>query len=195
MKRMMIALSLFFVMEMANLVSAQNINININLDKQPAWGPVGYDYVEYYYVPDLNIYYDVINSLFYYYSRGSWVSGQYLPSDYRKYDFYNLYKVVINERQPWLQNKAHKKAYSHYKGDKTQEPIRYSSNSRYNDSKNNNRKWVDANHNNGKPSNNQQSAHVNKNQDHKQNNKTPQSNSNRNNQSDNKNTKGNSGRR
>lgn len=145
MKKMMTALSLFFVMGLATPVSAQNININvnINLDKQPAWGPTGYDYVEFYYIPDLNVYYDVVNSLFYYYSSSRWISAQYLPSNYRKYDLYNLYKIVVNERTPWLNNKTHKKSYAQYKGDKTQEPIRYSNNSRYNDSKGNNRGWAE----------------------------------------------------
>ncbi|MCC8155542.1 MAG: hypothetical protein LIP01_16020 [Tannerellaceae bacterium] len=32
-----------------------NVNININLDKQPAWGPVGYQYVDFYYFPDINV--------------------------------------------------------------------------------------------------------------------------------------------
>jgi len=55
-----------------------------------------------------------------------------------------MYKIVLNEKQPWLKNKTHKKSYIQYKGDKTQEPIRYSNNSRYDNSKGNNRKWAEA---------------------------------------------------
>lgn len=183
----MIALSLFFVMGLANPASAQNININvnINLDKQPSWGPSGYDYAEFYYMPDLNIYYDVINSLFYYYSGGAWTSNQYLPYGYRKYDFYNMYKVVINERQPWLNNKTHKKSYSHYKGDKTQEPIRFSNNTKYNTSKDNNRRWVEPggntsnNQNKGSQPNNNSSNNKNQNtQNNNQNKQQPNNNNN-----------------
>ncbi|MDH6309859.1 hypothetical protein M2451_002230 [Dysgonomonas sp. PFB1-18] len=142
MKKIIIAISLFFATGLISLAPAQNINININLDKQPSWGPTGYDYAGYYYIPDLNVYYDIANSLFYYLSGSNWISNQYLPDRYRKYDLYSMYKVVINEQQPWSQNKTHKKSYSQYKGDRTQEPIRYSNNSKYDTSKNNNRSWV-----------------------------------------------------
>lgn len=166
MKKLVIALSLFFVMGLASPVSAQNINININVnvDKQPSWGPVGYDYAEYYYFPDLNIYYDVASSLFYYLTSGNWTSHQYLPDKYRKYDLYNMYKVVLNDPQPWVNNKTHKKSYSQYKGDKTQESIRYSSNSKYDTSKNNNRRWVETGKNNNQPTTNNNQSTTNKKQ-------------------------------
>lgn len=31
------------------------INANINIGNQPLWGPVGYDYVDYYYMPDIDV--------------------------------------------------------------------------------------------------------------------------------------------
>jgi len=145
MKKLLIAISLFFIVELAAPAMAQNININVNLGNQPAWGPTGYDYAGYYYFPDINVYFDVNNSLFYYLTGSKWISNQYLPSNYRKYDLYNMYKVVINDNQPWQQNKTHKKSYSQYKNDRTQEPIRYSNNSKYSESKNNTRSWVNTN--------------------------------------------------
>ncbi|MFV0537568.1 MAG: hypothetical protein ACK5M3_09370 [Dysgonomonas sp.] len=158
MKKLIIALSLFFAIGIANPAGAQNININVNVDKQPAWGPTGYDYAEFYYFPDINIYFDVNSSVFHYLSGSKWVSNQYLPSKYSKYDLYNMYKVVVNDKQPWLQNKNHKKSYSAYKGNKTQQAIRYSSNSKYSNSKNNDRNWVNmndfSNNNKGKNTNN-----------------------------------------
>lgn len=153
MKKLILTISLFFAVSMSSLVMAQNINININVDRQPAWGPSGYDYAGYYYFPDLNIYFDVGNSLFYYLTGSKWISSQYLPDKYRKYDLYTMYKAVINDQQPWLKNKDHKKTYSQYKGDKTQEAIRYSNNSKYSDSKNNNRQWVNTNQSNRANSN------------------------------------------
>ena len=33
-------------------------HISINIDKQPAWGPYGYDCAAFYYMPEINIYYD-----------------------------------------------------------------------------------------------------------------------------------------
>ncbi len=158
MKKLIIALSLFFAMGIANPATAQNININTNLDKQPAWGPAGYDNAEFYYFPDINIYFDVNSSVFHYLSNSKWVSNQYLPSRYSKYDLYSMYKVVMNDKQPWLKNKSHKKSYYTYKGNKTQQAIRNSDNSKYNASKKNERSWVkksnSANNNKGKNNNN-----------------------------------------
>lgn len=180
MKRLILTISLFFAVSISGFVVAQNINININLDKQPSWGPSGYDYAGYYYFPDINIYFDVSNSLFYYLSGSKWVSNQYLPDKYRKYDLYSMYKAVINDQQPWLNNKNHKKTYSQYKGDKTQEAIRYSSNSKYSTSKDNNRQWVNTNQPNRTNSNSNQKNNSNNNRNNDNRNSGKQSNNNSN---------------
>lgn len=142
-----------------NQIQAQNVTVNVNVNSQPSWGPSGYDYAGYYYFPDLNIYFDVNNSLFYYLSGSNWISNQYLPDKYRQYDLYSLYKVVINDSKPWSNNKTHKKSYSGYKKDKTQTSIRYSNDSKYSTSKQNNRAWVNtsANSSNNKGNNNSNS--------------------------------------
>lgn len=145
MKKFLFALGLFFAIGLTYPATAQNISININVDKQPSWGPTGYDCANFYYFPDINIYFDVNNALFYFLSGKAWISDQYLPNKYSKYDLYNIYKVVVNEQQPWLQNKNHKKEYAVYKGNKTQESIRYSNESKYSNSKNNKKNWVNNN--------------------------------------------------
>ncbi len=120
-----------------------NLFAQRNIDRQPAWGPIGYERVDYYYLPDLNIYYDVTNALFYFLSGGRWVSAAYLPERYRAFDLYSLYKVVINnERNPWNNNNIHKKKYKNYKKDKTQVPIRFSTDAKYNRSKENVKAWA-----------------------------------------------------
>lgn len=163
MKKLIIILSLFITCGLNNIANSQNVNVNINIGSQPAWGPTGYDYAGYYYFPDLNIYFDVNSALFYYLSGSNWISNQYLPDKYRKYDLYSLYKVVVNDSQPWKKNKNHKKEYSKYKGDKTQTPIRYSSDSRYNSSKNNTNVWVDTNRNQNNKQQNNKGNNSNKN--------------------------------
>lgn len=163
MKKIILLLSIVFAASLFTNTSAQNINININLDRQPAWGPTGYDYAGYYYFPDLNIYFDIDNSLFHYLSGSKWTSGKYLPSKYSKYDFYSLYKVVINDKQPWQNNKVHKKEYSNYKNNKTQTAIRNSNDNRYSNSKNNTISWVD----NNKKTTNQKNSNNNKTENNK----------------------------
>ncbi len=128
---------------MLAVVFVCNANAQGNLAKQPAWGPEGYEVANYYYMPDLNIYYDVASALFYYLSGSSWVSSKYLPEKYKSYDLYSLYKVVINnESNPWNNNKTHKTTYKDYKKDKTQTSIRYTSDEKYNESKKNTESWV-----------------------------------------------------
>jgi hypothetical protein len=128
-----------------NALSAQNITVNVNIDRQPAWGPAGYNYAAFYYFPSINVYYDVNGELFYYPYRSRWVSSYYLPSKYYKYDFYTLYKVVLNDHpQPWIYNRSHKLSYAHYKRIRTQAAIHRTNDIRYQKAKTNNRAWTEA---------------------------------------------------
>jgi len=72
------------------------VGVNINIGDQPAWRAPGYDYVEYYYLPDIESYYYVPRHQFVYLSNGRWVFSASLPSRYRGYDLYSGYKVVVN---------------------------------------------------------------------------------------------------
>ena len=119
--------------------------ITINIDLQPAWGPIGYDYAAYYYMPEINIYYDINRSLFYYQSNNRWIGVKYLPPSYRVYDLFKIYKVVINYDNPWKYNRNHRTQYKHYRDDRTQTTIRMSNDKRYNKSWENLRPWVDPN--------------------------------------------------
>ncbi|SBV93942.1 hypothetical protein [uncultured Dysgonomonas sp.] len=160
MKKFLLAFALFIgVTSFYNTVEAQNINISINIGRQPAWGPVGYDYVGYYYFPDIDCYYDVNVGLFYYFDRGRWISARYLPYGYRNYDLYGLYKVVLNVREPWRYHHIHYRDYARYRGHRNQIVIRDSRDYRYRDSRNNRVTWYSDNrkehkYNSGRPNNN-----------------------------------------
>lgn len=104
------------------------VSININIGSQPTWGPVGYDYVEYYYLPDIEVYYYVPRRQFVYLSNGRWVFVTSLPSRYRSYNLYGGYKVVINQPRPYLNFKTHKVTYAKYKGNNGRQVIIRNSN-------------------------------------------------------------------
>jgi hypothetical protein len=106
------------------------VSVNINIGRQPLWGPVGYDYVNYYYMPDLDVYYDVPRGLFVYYDFGQWNFAASLPARYGHYDLYRSYKVVINQRDPWLRNSYYRGQYRSYRG-RYQPLIRDSRDNRY----------------------------------------------------------------
>ncbi len=106
------------------------VSVHINIGRQPVWGPVGYDYVDYYYLPDLDVYYDVPRGLFVYYDYGRWNFAASLPARYGRYDLYHSYKVVINDRDPWLRNSYYHSHYRSYRG-RYQPVIRDSRDNRY----------------------------------------------------------------
>lgn len=107
------------------------VNININIGSQPVWGPVGYDYVEYYYLPDIEAYYYVPSRQFIYLSGGNWVFTYSLPARYRSYDLYTGYKVVINQPKPYRFFSSHKLKYAGYRGNHSQVIIRNSNEPKY----------------------------------------------------------------
>lgn len=125
--------------------AAQAVSVSINIGNQPAWGPAGYDYAGYYYFPDLDIYYDVDNYLFYYLNRGRWISSRYLPYDYEQYDLYNMYKVVINQPSPWRYYRRYRTQYAPYIGSPSPVIILNSPDRRYYSSRRNRFRWVDPN--------------------------------------------------
>jgi hypothetical protein len=98
--------------------------ITINIGAQPNWGPVGYDRVDYYYLPDIDAYYSVPQRQFIYLSGRNWVFRSSLPARYRNYDLYHGYKVVVNEPRPYLRNDVHRNMYARYQGDRSQPFIR-----------------------------------------------------------------------
>lgn len=96
------------------------VSVNVNIGRPPAWGPVGYSNVGYYYLPDIEAYYDIRNGQFIYFGGGNWVRSRTLPSQYRNYDLYGGYKVVLSDyrgTRPYTYFKNHKvKYYKGYKG-------------------------------------------------------------------------------
>lgn len=75
-------------------VQAQ-VSIQVNIGSPPMWGPVDNSSARFYYIPDVEAYYDIETSMFIFYSGGVWIHHHQLPSRYRHYDLYNGYKVVL----------------------------------------------------------------------------------------------------
>jgi hypothetical protein len=92
-KLVAVVIMMFFA---SNTVHSQ-VSINVNLGMQPSWGPVGYSSVNYYYLPDVQAYYDVRATQFIFLSGGTWIRSSRLPRQYRNYDLDRGYKVVLND--------------------------------------------------------------------------------------------------
>lgn len=132
-KFIIIGISLIFTGGMQAQVS-----VNVNIGTPPLWGPSGYSDVRYYYLPDVEAYYDVKSSNFIYYSGNTWVQRSYLPKQYKNYNLYNGYKVVLTDyrgNSPYVHYKQHKIKYKKgYRG-KPQKNIGYKSDNRNHKSK------------------------------------------------------------
>ena len=123
-----LAMSMF---GMLSQVNAQ-VSVSVNISSQPLWGPVGYSHVEYYYLPQYEVYYSVPRAQFVYLDGGNWIFASALPPRFGTVNVYNTYKVVINQPTPYLYYKTHKVKYAKYKGGSyKQAVIRDSKESKY----------------------------------------------------------------
>ncbi|MBB3055959.1 hypothetical protein [Mucilaginibacter gotjawali] len=108
-----------------------SVGVGLNISSQPDWGPTGYNNAGYYYIPDIGAYYDVNAHEYIYMEHNAWVHRGYLPPRYRNYNLYGGYKVVINDRDPWLRDNDYRGRYASYRGRHDQAMIRNSRDARY----------------------------------------------------------------
>lgn len=96
--------------------SAQGqLSVNVHIGTPPSWGPSGYNGVRYYYLPDIESYYDVQNSMFIYMSGNRWIHSRNLPGRYRNYDLNRGYKVVMTDyhgNTPYVNFRDHRSRYA-----------------------------------------------------------------------------------
>jgi hypothetical protein len=139
MKLPMKKLILLFVLCTSGLLcktTYAQIKFSVNIDLQPIWGPVGYDHVEYYFLPEIDAYYYVPTQKYIFEENGSWVTRDRLPERYRGHDMYNTRKVVINEPKPYLHHQENREKYGHQNEHSNQQNIRDSHESKYFENKN-----------------------------------------------------------
>jgi hypothetical protein len=114
-KLMLLSLILAFVAITNPSIAQVKVNVNINVGTQPEWGPVGYDHVDYYFLPDIEAYYYVPQRQFIYMEGPRWVFAASLPARFGTFDLYRGYKVVINEPRPYLRHDVYRVKYAKYK--------------------------------------------------------------------------------
>lgn len=103
------------------LVSSQSnaqLSISLNLGSPAVCKDSRAQVVDYYYLPDIQSYYDVRANQYVYLERGNWIRSRTLPHYYRNYDARNGYKVALNAyhgNQP----------YSNFHNDRTRYYVGY----------------------------------------------------------------------
>ena len=113
-------LIIFGILFFLSCAASAQVSVNVNIGSPPLWGPVGYSEARYYYLPDVECYYDIESSMFIYYGGGVWIRRGHLPKRYRNYDLYSGYKVVMMDyhgNEPYLNFNTYKIKYAKgYKG-------------------------------------------------------------------------------
>jgi hypothetical protein len=89
------------------------VSVNVNIGPPPVWGPP-VTVEEYYYLPDVESYYDIRTSQFIYLNNGTWIRAKSLPSRYRSYDLNRGNVIVLHDYHgpsPYVHYKTHKVKY------------------------------------------------------------------------------------
>jgi hypothetical protein len=99
MKRLLLTL-LWAMIATLPLATRAQVFARMPVAAPPSWAPPGYTRAQYYYLPDLQVYYDVPAASFLLSYRGQWIALRQLPPMYRSYDLYAAPKVVLDYQGP-----------------------------------------------------------------------------------------------
>ena len=106
-KILCVALVSMMALALAPAAKAQ-VNVNVNVG-QPAWGPPVPQGTQFYYIPEIDGYYDLYAQQYIVFRNGQWVPVAVVDG----YDPYQFHPVVLDYRgrQPWVYVGAHRDRY------------------------------------------------------------------------------------
>lgn len=67
---------------------------------------------DYYYLPDVDAYYNVSAGCYYYNNGDSWISAAYLPGAYRDYDWRSARRFEIHEHRPFTRGDFYRSRFN-----------------------------------------------------------------------------------
>lgn len=94
--------------------SQAQVSVNVNIGTPPVWASPGNVRVDYYFLPEIDAYYDVPAQRFIYISNGRWIRSASLPYRYRNYDLRHGRTVYLTDyrgHSPYQYHKQHKVKY------------------------------------------------------------------------------------
>lgn len=79
---------------------------------------VVYDNDDYYYLPDVNAYYNVFEHRYYYLDADGdrWIASAYLPGEYRDYDWRSFRRYEIRGTRPYMHDEIYRARYRGHEG-------------------------------------------------------------------------------
>lgn len=128
-------------------IATSQVSIRLNLNSAPENISDNY-----YYLPDVEAYYDRHSSRYIYFDGRHWIHSSRLPGRYYNYDMDRGHKVIISNysgRTPYNNFNNHKKMYPNgYRGNTYREHERDDDHDRSNKHRNNENKENHGNHGN-----------------------------------------------
>ena len=94
--------------------SQAQVSVNVNLGKAPLWAPADRVASQYYYLPEIDSYYDVPAQRFIYPNNGKWIKAKKLPKKYQNYNLRGgkvVYLTDYRGNAPYQFHKKHKEKY------------------------------------------------------------------------------------
>lgn len=90
------------------------VSINLQFGAPPAWAPAERQESQYYYLPDIDCYYDVPSSMFIYVKNRRWIRSRLLPYQYRNYNLRRgnvVYLTDFRGNTPYVYHVKHQQEF------------------------------------------------------------------------------------
>ena len=78
-------------------------------DQAPAYDTTADDY---YYLPDVDAYYDVTDQCYFYFDGNTWISAAYLPGAYQNFDWRTARRFEVRSARPYLNDNFYRSRYN-----------------------------------------------------------------------------------
>ena len=98
------------------------VSINLQFGAPPAWAPAERQESQYYYLPDIDCYYDVPASMFIYNRNGRCSRSHSLPRQYRNYNLRGGNVVYLTDYRGNAPYTYHTKHQQEFRGNRAERP-------------------------------------------------------------------------
>jgi hypothetical protein len=106
---------LLFALLLGSIFSLNaQVRVNVNLGTPPVWAPADRVETQYYYLPEVDAYYDVPAARFIYVNNGNWIRSERLPKRFNGYNLRSgkvVYLTDYRGNSPYVYHKKHKVKY------------------------------------------------------------------------------------
>lgn len=117
MKKITLLAMFITTLSVINKTDAQvRFGFNVRIGSPVVAAPVMNNYYgdDYYYYPDIDMYYSIAAQQYVYLDGGRWLFSNAIPYMYRGYNFNEIRRININEARPWLHADVYRDRYAYH---------------------------------------------------------------------------------